>query len=142
MRAFELAARDVPGDHGVGVLHPRDGAEHEHVDGLAWVMHAEGADGLQRGGVVVGEVGDETFGEETRADRTAHELGAVLVETGSRPVAAIAPRVDAVLDDLQLGGVDALRLERRADNVGTRRVLAAEDLEVLGGEPRLFLENS
>jgi hypothetical protein len=30
-------------------------------------MHAEGADGLQRGGVVVGEVGDETFGEETRA---------------------------------------------------------------------------
>ena len=122
MRARVVLACDVPGDHGVGVLHTRDGAEHEHVDGLAWVMHAEGANGLQRDGVVVGEVGDEAFGEETRADRPAHELGAVLVETGSRPVAAIAPRVDAVLDDLQLGGVDALRLDRRADFAGTRRV--------------------
>ena len=46
------------------LVHARDGAEHEHVDGLARVSGAESADGLQRGGVVVREVADELLGEE------------------------------------------------------------------------------
>ena len=46
MRARVVLACDVPRDHGVGMLHARDGAEHEHVDGLARVPRSEEVDGL------------------------------------------------------------------------------------------------
>ena len=85
MRARKVFVCDVPRDHGVGVLHARDGAEDEHVDGLARVPQAEGADGLQRGCVVIREVADELFRVEPGADAPPHQLGAVLVETGSIP---------------------------------------------------------
>lgn len=40
-------------------MHVRNGAANEHVDGLTRVSRAEDADGLQRGGVVVGKVANE-----------------------------------------------------------------------------------
>ena len=49
-------------------LHARDGAEHEHEDGLTRVSGAEYADGLHRSGVVVLEVADELLGVGPRAD--------------------------------------------------------------------------
>ena len=120
MRACVWRVRDVPGNHGVGVLHARDGAEHEHVDGLARVSGAENADGLQRGGVVVREVADELLGEEPRADGASHQLGAVVVETGAVPVAPVGTGVDAMGDDLQLAEVEALLPELVTDLAGTR----------------------
>ena len=83
-------------------MHARDGAEDEHVDGLTQVSRAEDADGLQRGGVVVGEVANELLGEESGADGTLHQLGAVVVEAGSVPDLAVATRADCVGDVLQL----------------------------------------
>ena len=141
MRARVVLVCDVPGDHGVGVLHARDGAKDEHVDGLARVSRAEDADGLQRGGVVVREVADELLGEEPRADGAPHQLGAVVVEAGAVSGPPVAACVDAVGDDLQLVDVEALLLELVADLTGTGGVRAAEHLPVLRGEPSLLVED-
>jgi hypothetical protein len=123
------------------VLHAQDGAKDEHVDGLAWVPHTEGADGLQCGGVVVCEVADELLREKSRADGSPHQFGAVVVEAGSVPGSAVVARVDAVGDDLQLVGVEALLVELVADRFGARSVRTTKHLPVLRGEPSLLVED-
>ena len=133
MRARVVLVCDVPGDHGVGVLHARDRAEDEHVDGLAWVPRSKDADGFQRDGVVVCEVADELLRETVRADRSSHQFGAVVVEAGPVSGPVVAAHVDAVGDDLQFGGVEALLFELVTDLLGAGRVHASQNF------PGLFI---
>jgi len=137
MRARVVLVCDVPGDHGIGVLHARDGTEDEHVDGLAWVPRSEDSDGLQRDGVMVCEVADELLREEARADGTPHQFGAVVVEAGPVPGSAVAARVDALGDDLQFVGVEALLFLFLFSVVGFLCVKSCADPATTVGFPKL-----